>query len=52
MDDIVEGKSVTVTVVDRCVGCARNDLDFTPTAFQKLAPLGIGRISGVKWSFV
>lgn len=45
------GKSVTVTAVDRCVGCAEFDLDFSPSAFTQLASLGTGRISNVDWSF-
>ena len=47
-----EGKSVTVTVVDRCVGCALHDLDFSPSAFDKLADQSLGRLSGMTWSFV
>ncbi|EJD55615.1 barwin-like endoglucanase [Auricularia subglabra TFB-10046 SS5] len=47
-----QGKSVTVTVVDRCVGCACGALDFSPAAFEKLADFGEGRIHGVTWSFV
>ncbi|KDQ18240.1 hypothetical protein BOTBODRAFT_29581 [Botryobasidium botryosum FD-172 SS1] len=46
------GKSVTVTVVDRCEACAFNDLDLSPTAFQALAPLAQGRLSGVTWDWV
>ncbi|KIP11265.1 hypothetical protein PHLGIDRAFT_64030 [Phlebiopsis gigantea 11061_1 CR5-6] len=46
-----QGKSVAVTVVDRCVGCATWDLDFSPAAFTKLAPESVGRLSGVEWSF-
>ncbi|KAG8682570.1 hypothetical protein FRC09_016678 [Ceratobasidium sp. 395] len=42
-------KSVTVTIVDRCQACGYNDLDLSPAAFQKLAPLSKGRIS-VTWS--
>jgi len=46
------GKSVTVKVEDRCAGCAGYyDLDFSPAAFQKLAPLSKGRLSGVKWTW-
>ncbi|KDQ15732.1 hypothetical protein BOTBODRAFT_31621 [Botryobasidium botryosum FD-172 SS1] len=45
------GKSVTAIVVDRCEGCARNDLDFSPSAFQALAPLSAGRLNGVTWSW-
>jgi len=48
----VNGKSVTVRITDRCAGCqGEGDLDFTPAAFQKLAPLSVGRIHGMKWSF-
>ena len=45
------GKSVTVTVVDRCVGCAEYDLDFSPSAFGQLASLSVGRLNNVQWSF-
>ena len=41
------GKSVTVTAVDRCVGCNTWDLDFSPSAFSKLASQSVGRLSGV-----
>ncbi|RSL38276.1 hypothetical protein CEP53_015007 [Fusarium sp. AF-6] len=35
---------VTVKVVDRCEGCAYNDIDLSPTAFQQgIGPLSIGR---------
>lgn len=46
------GKSVIVTVVDRCVGCACGALDFSPAAFEQLADFDEGRIHGVTWSFV
>ena len=47
------GKSVTVTVEDRCAGCAgAADLDFTQTGFEKLAAVGVGRIHDVKWEWV
>ncbi|KAJ7461300.1 plant expansin [Mycena galericulata] len=46
-------KSVTVTVEDRCAGCAgAADLDFTQTGFAALAALDVGRIHGVKWEWV
>ncbi|KAK3986520.1 RlpA-like double-psi beta-barrel-protein domain-containing protein-containing protein [Cladorrhinum sp. PSN332] len=41
-----KGKSVDVTVVDRCPGCGANDLDLSPAAFKKLAGLDKGRITG------
>lgn len=38
-------KSTTVTIVDRCGGClGPTDLDLSPTAFQDLAPLSVGRL--------
>ncbi|CAE6428601.1 unnamed protein product [Rhizoctonia solani] len=46
------GNSVTCTVVDRCVGCKKSDLDFSRGAFDKLADQALGRLEGMKWSFV
>ncbi|KAI0057692.1 hypothetical protein BV25DRAFT_1812113, partial [Artomyces pyxidatus] len=43
-------KSVTVKVVDRCTGCSKNDLDFSPTAFSKLAAESKGRID-ITWEY-
>lgn len=41
------GKTITVTVADRCEGCVGiNDLDLSPSAFQDFASLGEGRIKG------
>ncbi|EKM54243.1 uncharacterized protein PHACADRAFT_97638 [Phanerochaete carnosa HHB-10118-sp] len=45
-----DGKSVSFTITDRCVGCAEWDLDFSPTAFSQLANEDVGRIYGVTWS--
>jgi expansin (peptidoglycan-binding protein) len=36
--------SVTVRVVDQCPGCAHGDLDLSPEAFQRIAPLAAGRV--------
>ena len=47
-----EGKSIEVKLVDRCPGCSENDLDLSPTAFKKLAPLGKGRLKQVKWKMI
>ena len=44
--------NVEVKVVDRCPGCSENDLDLSPTAFKKLAPLGKGRLKQVKWKMI
>ncbi|KAH9837114.1 RlpA-like double-psi beta-barrel-protein domain-containing protein-containing protein [Rhodofomes roseus] len=38
------GKSITVTVTDRCTGCNATSIDFTPTAFSQLADQSLGRI--------
>lgn len=47
-----QGKSIEVKVVDRCPGCGENDLDLSPTAFKKLAPLGKGRLNELKWKMM
>ncbi|KAL4266907.1 Plant Cell Wall Expansin [Pleurotus pulmonarius] len=47
-----KGKSVTVRVTDRCVGCAPTDLDFSPSAFAQLASFDLGRLQGVTWTWV
>lgn len=36
--------SVTVRVVDQCPECKHGDLDLSPQAFEKLAPLAAGRV--------
>lgn len=46
-----QGKSVTVTITDRCTGCAITDLDFSPSAFAQLADFSVGRISGMTWTW-
>ncbi|KIM72472.1 hypothetical protein PILCRDRAFT_740461 [Piloderma croceum F 1598] len=48
-----QGKSVTVTVVDRCAGCAgAADLDLSPTAFSQLANESVGRLYNAEWDYV
>ncbi|KAI1471807.1 RlpA-like double-psi beta-barrel-protein domain-containing protein-containing protein [Daldinia caldariorum] len=47
----IGNRSVDVTVVDRCVGCAATDLDLSPAVFEQLAPLGAGRVVG-SWAWV
>jgi len=44
-----QGKSVTVTLTDRCTACAVTDLDFSPSAFNQLADFSVGRIKGMTW---
>lgn len=45
-----KGKSVEVTVVDRCEGCKLNDLDFSPTAFSNIADRDAGRVD-ITWDW-
>ncbi|KAK3680833.1 RlpA-like double-psi beta-barrel-protein domain-containing protein-containing protein [Podospora appendiculata] len=43
--------TVDVTVVDRCVGCAPEDLDLSPAVFNRLAPETKGRVVG-QWAWL
>jgi len=45
------GKSVDVTVVDRCTGCALDDLDFSESAFLQLASIDEGRVD-ITWEWI
>jgi hypothetical protein len=48
-----QGKSVVLTVVDKCPGCAGlYDVDISQTAFTQLADPAVGRITGVEWTLV
>ncbi|KAI0330553.1 hypothetical protein GY45DRAFT_1323494 [Cubamyces sp. BRFM 1775] len=47
-----QGKSVTITVTDRCTGCAVTDLDFSPSAFSQLADFAVGRLHDMTWVWV
>nr|POE54448.1 allergen asp f 7 like [Quercus suber] len=38
------GKSIELTVVDRCTGCAENDIDTTESSFSQLADPSLGRV--------
>ncbi|CAG8654864.1 12315_t:CDS:1 [Dentiscutata erythropus] len=44
------GKSVDLTVVDVCEGCKTDDVDMSPTGFDRLAAASAGRIKGT-WEF-
>ncbi|KAK4208847.1 MRSP1/expansin-like protein [Rhypophila decipiens] len=46
------GKSAEVTVVDKCMGCAAGDLDFSPSVFRALVgATDIGRVRGT-WDWI
>lgn len=44
-------RSVDLKVVDRCTGCAPDDLDTSLGAFEKLAPSASGRVD-VTWAWL
>lgn len=43
--------SVAVRIVDRCPECARGDIDMSPQAFERIAPLAAGRVP-ISWRYV
>ncbi|MGW1467831.1 cysteine/serine endopeptidase inhibitor [Streptomyces sp. NPDC002308] len=47
-----EGKSITVPVKDQCPSCEADHLDLSQTAFEQLAPLAKGLVTGISWKFV
>lgn len=48
------GKTIRVTVVDRCVGCQTYQIDLSPTAFGALAngDLDRGLLYDITWQWV
>lgn len=46
-----EERSVDLTVVDRCTGCQPTDIDTSLSAFEKLAPMELGRVT-VSWAWL
>ncbi|KAF8600230.1 barwin-like endoglucanase [Ceratobasidium sp. AG-I] len=46
------GKTVNVRVVDLCPVCGHDDIDLSPSAFEKLADKDVGKLEGVSWKFV
>lgn len=46
-----DGKSIDLTVVDRCTGCKATDIDTTRSVFGQLANIDQGRVS-VSWSWL
>jgi len=45
------GVTATATIEDTCEACTGASIDLTPSLFEKFAPLGVGRVSGVEWWF-
>ncbi|CAL1708686.1 unnamed protein product [Somion occarium] len=50
LDATSEGKSVTVTITDRCEGCPPTGIDLSPVAFNELSEPSVGKLSGVAWT--
>ncbi|MFE5915459.1 cysteine/serine endopeptidase inhibitor, partial [Streptomyces wedmorensis] len=46
------GKTITVPVKDKCPSCGSEHIDLSKSAFQKLANLDLGVVSGITWKFV
>ncbi|KID87852.1 riboflavin aldehyde-forming enzyme [Metarhizium guizhouense ARSEF 977] len=44
------GKTITGTVKDKCMGCAANDIDVSKACFTQLFDLGVGRTT-IEWWF-
>ncbi|GMF03234.1 unnamed protein product [Ambrosiozyma monospora] len=47
-----DGKSATVTVVDRGTFDGATNLDLSPAAFQVFAPLDQGVLQGISWNWI
>lgn len=43
--------SVDVRIVDRCPECPRGDVDLSPEAFERIAPLSAGRVP-IEWQYI
>lgn len=50
-EEVGAERSVDLRVVDRCTGCAVDDLDTSLGAFERLAPSASGRVS-VSWAWL
>ncbi|KAK6073472.1 Allergen Asp f 7-like protein [Seiridium cupressi] len=50
IDITLNGKTVSVTVVDKCMGCVEDAIDVSPSVFELLASLDVGR-TVVEWDF-
>ncbi|PBC76525.1 chitodextrinase [Streptomyces sp. TLI_235] len=46
------GRTVTVPVKDKCPTCPADHIDLSKPAFQRLADLDLGTVSGITWKFV
>ncbi|KZL85450.1 riboflavin aldehyde-forming enzyme [Colletotrichum incanum] len=43
----------TVTITDKCMGCAIHDIDVSPAVFERIGgDKGLGRVGNVEWSLI
>jgi hypothetical protein len=49
--NVANGKKAYGMTRDSCESCTDNDVDMSPALFQRLAPLGTGKIT-VSWHFM
>jgi hypothetical protein len=45
------GHTVVARITDRCAHCDGASLDMSPAVFSSFAPLNLGRLENVEWSF-
>ncbi|OTA58814.1 hypothetical protein K449DRAFT_397622 [Hypoxylon sp. EC38] len=46
----LDNKTTTAKVVDKCPSCASGSIDVSPTVFQDVAPLTVGRLK-IEWDY-
>jgi len=46
------GKSITLPVKDKCMGCSSQHIDLSKPAFEYFAPPSVGHVYGAQWKFV
>ncbi|KAI1409875.1 RlpA-like double-psi beta-barrel-protein domain-containing protein-containing protein [Hypoxylon sp. FL1857] len=46
----MDNKTTTAKVVDKCPSCASGSIDVSPTVFQDIAPLTVGRTK-IEWDY-
>lgn len=46
----LDGKTVTIPVVDTCISCSRGTINLSIPAFEQLATLDVGILHGVRWT--
>ncbi|KAL8672923.1 MAG: hypothetical protein Q9168_002629 [Polycauliona sp. 1 TL-2023] len=50
--NVETGAAIEATVIDTCMGCNFGSIDVNEELFNKVAPLGNGRVHNVEWEVV